>query len=159
MAVRVAGRGLRVSASARALSPSLQAQIKASRPALLALLQGPLPVQPGPLRLAVDQWPDSAHETALDLEAALVASGAEQPALRAFRAVNELVAAWRSRLELMPEGLDDAGPLAWEAVLAGRPLPAPADRSNSWAWRAPEQLRLARMALRRGAGLPACGEV
>jgi len=38
-------------------------------------------------------------------------------------------------------------------------LPAPADRPNPWSWRAPEQLRLAREALRRGAGLPACGEM
>ncbi len=159
VAVRPHGRRLRVSGGAGALSPSLQASVKASRPALLALLTGPLPRQEGPMRLVVDRWPDEAHELALDLEGALTAAGAEQPAERTFWAVAELVAAWRSRLGMMPPGMDDAATLAWEAVLAGKPLPEPADRSNPWSWRAPEQLRLAREALRRGAGLPACGEV
>ena len=159
VAVRPHGRRLSVSGGAGTLSPELQAQIKEQRPALLALLTAPLPRQEGPMRLVVDRWPDSAHELALDLEVALTEAGAEQPAERTFWAVAELVAAWRARLAMMPAGMDDAAPLAWEATMQGTPLPAPADRPNPWAWRAPEQLRLAREALRRGAGLPACGEM
>ena len=156
--LRARGGSLAPAGPKRALAP-MRAEVKAHKVQLLALLAAPLPRQEGPMRLVVDRWPDSAHELALDLEEALTAAGAEQPAERTFWAVAELVAAWRSRLGMMPEGMADAAPLAWEAVLAGEPLPAPADRPNPWAWRAPEQLRLAREALRRGAGLPACGEV
>ena len=145
VAVRPHGRRLRVSGGAGALSPELQAQIKEQRPALVALLVGPVAPLPKEIHPILDRWPDSAHELALDLEEALTAAGAEQPAERTFWAVAELVAAWRARLAMMPAGMDDAATLAWEAVLAGKPLP--------------EQLRLAREALRRGAGLPACGEV
>ncbi|MDY0063207.1 MAG: hypothetical protein RBU45_25595 [Myxococcota bacterium] len=87
VAVRVNGRGLRVSGGAGALNGQLQAQIKEQRPALVALLVGPVAQLPVEIEPILEAWPDSAHEACIDLEDALAVAGADHAPERAFWAV------------------------------------------------------------------------
>jgi len=160
VALRVTEGRLTVAAPKLVLTAGLRSEVQARKKELVDLLAGPCAPVPADWHTRLANWPSAASETLYALEDALAAAGADRHLERAFHAIDGLIPAWQERLADMPPDIGPAAAaLAWISIWDGAPVPEQPDRCNPWAWTGPEGLRAARMALRRGAGLPACGEV
>lgn len=91
--LRAEGQRLLYEGPRQALTPDLLAQLRARKPELLALLTDPAPPLPDPLT-ELAWWPAAMHQTCIELEEALAASGADHAAERAFAAVSAKLTPW-----------------------------------------------------------------